>query len=97
MKKQKDVTVKFSSPIRYKSNLCLLILFLILWPPIGFLMILKNAYFIQGTSSFNLHYHGSWDWLYFWGIVFFPIAFVLLVLKGVDIVQRHKALSSITM
>ena len=88
MKKQKDVTVKFSSPVRYEGNLFFLIIFLILWVPIGILLLLENAYFIQGTSRFSLNYHGSWEWLYFWGIIFFPVAFVLIVLKGVDIVQE---------
>lgn len=88
MKKQKDVTVILSSPIRYKGNLFFLILFLIVWIPIGILLLLENAYFIQGTSRFSLKYHGSWGWLYFWGILFFPVALVLLVMKGVDITQK---------
>lgn len=30
-------------------------------------------------KNFKLHYHGSLFWLIFWLIVFFPIAFVLLL------------------
>jgi hypothetical protein len=92
MKKQKDVTVKLSSPIRYTGNIFFLILFLVLWAPLGIVLLLENAYFIQGASRFSLKYHGSWRWLYLWSIIFFPIAFVLLVLKGVYIVQKPKAL-----
>jgi hypothetical protein len=92
MKKQKTTTIKFSSPIRYKGSLILLILFLILWFPLGVLMLLKNGYLIQRTSNLSLNYHGHWGWLYFWGIIFFPVAFVLLALRGTDIVQKRKTL-----
>ena len=88
MRKSKDITVKFSSPLRYKGNVFFLIFFLILWIPIGILLLLENAYFIQNTSRFRLKYHGCWEWLYFWAIILFPVAIALMVIKGIDIIQE---------
>ena len=33
----------------------------------------------MGQGNFKLHYRGSLFWLIFWLIIFFPIAFVLLL------------------
>lgn len=33
----------------------------------------------MSENRFKLHYQGSYFWLIFWAIVFFPVAFVLLL------------------
>lgn len=88
MRKQKDGTIKWSSPIRYNGNLFLIILALVVWLPLGIVMLLENGYLLQGNSRSSLQYHGSWSWLYFWSLVLFPVVLLLLLLKGVTLVQR---------
>lgn len=41
------------------------------------------------TQRFKIHYHGSMFWLIFWLLVFFPIAFVLL-LTAVSFEVNHQ-------
>lgn len=91
MKKTRKTTrvVRFSCPIRYQGNLFFLILFLIVWLPLGILLALKNASIAKETSRFYICYQGKWGWLFFWGIFFFPIAILLLLIKGVDVVEEE--------
>lgn len=91
MQHKKKVTriTKFSSPLRYQGNLFFLILFLIFWPPLGMLLLIKNACIATKASKFYIIYHGKWNWLFFWGVFFFPVAFVLLFIKGVDFVNEE--------
>lgn len=81
--------VKFSCPIRYRGNLFFLILFLLVWLPVGILLALKNARFATESSTFYLSYHGTWGWLFFWGILFFPVAILLLLFKGIDVIEEE--------
>ena len=91
MKQMQKTTrvVKFSCPLRYQGNLFFLILFLIVWLPLGILLTLKNVSIAKETSRFYLSYHGKWGWLFFWGIFFFPIAILLLIIKGVDVIGEE--------
>lgn len=79
---------KISSPIQYRGNLFFLILFLIIWLPLGILLLLKHGSIASQTSRFYCQYHGSWNWLFFWGLLFFPIAVLLFLLKGVDVIEE---------
>lgn len=94
MKQTRKTTriVKFSSPIRYQGNLLFLILFLLVWLPVGMLLALKNARLATESSTFYLLYQGKWGWLFFWGVLFFPIAILLLLVKGVDVVEEETIL-----
>ena len=82
-------TTKVISPRWYSGNLFFLILFLIIWFPLGVLLLIKNGSISKENSRFYLKYHGSWNWLFFWVIVFFPIAVILLLIKGVDIIEEE--------
>lgn len=82
-------TTKIYCPRWYTGNLFFLILFLIIWLPVGILLLMKNASFAKDSSRFYLHYHGSWGWLFFWGIVFFPIAVILFLIKGFDVIEEE--------
>ncbi|MBX9805362.1 MAG: hypothetical protein K2Y18_06385 [Alphaproteobacteria bacterium] len=90
MEKRRKVTrlTKVSSPLQYRGYLFFLILFLIIWPPLGVLLLIRHACISVRNSKFYLVYHGSWGWLYFWGILFFPVAIVLLFVKGVDLIDE---------
>lgn len=81
-------STKASSPLRYEGNLLYLILFLILWLPVGILLLIKNGNITTRKGRFVCYYHGSWGWLFFWGVLFFPIAIVLLLIKGTDIIEE---------
>lgn len=84
-------TTKVSSPIRYEGNLFFLIFFLIIWLPVGVLLLMKNGRIATARSAFFLYYHGAWGWLFLWGILFFPIAILLLVIKGTDVMEEKTA------
>jgi hypothetical protein len=88
-KKTVHRSTKVASPFRYDGNLFLLILCLIIWFPVGLLMLIKHGRMCSQKSSFNCYYHGSWGWLYFWAILFFPIAIVLLLIKGIDVIEEQ--------
>ena len=82
-------TVKFSSPLHYRGSLVVLALSLFFWPPFLVILGVKNCFFEKEKKLFYCHYRGSWNWVFFWGIVFFTIAYLLLVLKGLDVVEEE--------
>ena len=82
-------TTKIYCPRWYSGNLFFLILFLIIWFPIGILLLMRNGSITKENSRFYLHYHGTWGWLYFWGFLFFPVAVILLLIKGVDVIEEE--------
>ena len=79
-------------PLQYHGNLVIFIiccLFLLL--PLVVVLLIKNGQFTKGNKSYRLMYSGSYGWLYFWSIIFFPIMIVLLVVKGVDVLEMKLA------
>ena len=82
-------TVKISCPTWYSGNIFFLILFLIIWLPVGILLLMKNGSIAKESSRFYLNYHGKWGWLFFWGVLFFPISILLLLIKGVDVIEEE--------
>jgi hypothetical protein len=82
-------TSKVYCPRWYGGNLFFLVLFLIIWLPIGLLLLVKNASISKANSRFYLKYYGSWFWLFVWGIIFFPIAILLFLVKGVDVIEEE--------
>lgn len=42
----------------------------------------------MATSTFKIHYEGSIFWLIFWLIIFFPVAFVLLLTAVTFVVNQ---------
>jgi len=78
----------YSLPFRYTGNLAILAISL-LFPPITIFLILKNMHFFRSDDWFYLNYPGSWGWVIFWSLIFFPISILLLVLKGSKLARIH--------
>lgn len=87
MKDKKQVISGY--PIRYLGNVLWPILFLIIYFPVGLLLLLLNLAIEKKGVFYSLHYRGSQGWLIFWTIVFFPIAIILAIIKGFDIVLHE--------
>ncbi len=85
---QKTRKTRISYPLRYEGNLFILIVLLIIWPPLGLILWVKNGSLIKAHSRFFIDYHGHYFWLFFWAILFFPIAIVLFLLNGADWVEE---------
>jgi uncharacterized membrane protein YqaE (UPF0057 family) len=77
--------------LSYSGSLILLIVFAICWPPLGVFLFIKNVRFHKDDSAFYLRYRGSWFWAIFWAILFFPIAVIIIAIRGADVVEeiRH--------
>lgn len=75
-------------PIKYLGNVFWPILFLILFFPVGILLLVLNTAIRKDGVFYSLRYRGSQGWLLFWTIVFFPIAIILAGLKGFDLVSQ---------
>lgn len=78
--------VRYSYPLSYKGNLFWLVLFLIIFPPLGLLLLLLNGCIKKEGVCYFLEYRGDKFWLYFWTIIFFPIAIILGAIHGFDVV-----------
>lgn len=76
-------------PIKYRGNIVLLVLFLILWFPIALVLLFKNAYIPKKNKIIYVSYHGNYFWLFFWAIFFFPIAMILIFIVGFDQVEEE--------
>lgn len=72
-------------PLSYHGNILWPILFLLLFPPVGLVLIGLNTCVRQNGVSYSLHYRGSEAWLIFWTVLFFPVAIILGFLNGFDI------------
>jgi len=82
-------TIKIPYPAWYSGNLFFLVFFLIIWLPVGILLLVKNGSIARGKSRVYLSYRGKWGWLFFWGVLFFPISVLLLLIKGVDVIEEE--------
>ncbi len=80
--------VKHSYPFKYKGNVVLFILCIIIFFPVGIILAIKNGVIQRDNKYLALSYRGSYGWLIFWAILFFPLAFILLLIKGVDVVEE---------
>ena len=76
---------KAEYPLSYSGNLLWPILFLLLFPPIGLLLIGLNSCVRHEGISYSLHYRGSEGWLMFWTIICYPVAIILGFLNGFDV------------
>lgn len=75
-------------PLKYVGNIVWPILFLILFFPVGILLLVLNTAVRKDGKYYSLHYLGSEGWLIFWTIIFFPVAIILGALNGFDIVTN---------
>jgi hypothetical protein len=79
--------IRYPFPIRYSGSLLWPALFALFFPSISLLLVMKNMCFIKNSSSFRLSYNGSWFWVFFWTIVFFPVGMVLFFFRGADVIE----------
>lgn len=80
--------VAFSWPVRYAGSVLLLIIVLCIRAPLGAMLLCKNSYVLKNGSRLSFRYHGSWFWLFLWALLFSPIAFLLLLINGVDVLSE---------
>ncbi len=78
----------YQYPISYNGNVLWPILFLLLFPPLGIILLILNTSVRQEGVSYSLHYRGSQFWLIFWSIVFFPVAVILGFITGFDAIGK---------
>lgn len=77
-------------PLKYLGNIVWPILFLILFFPLGILLLILNTAVRKEGIYYSLHYRGSQGWLIFWTIIFFPVAIILGALNGFDIIAHNQ-------
>ncbi|PIZ32490.1 MAG: hypothetical protein COY39_05315 [Alphaproteobacteria bacterium CG_4_10_14_0_8_um_filter_37_21] len=83
-------TVKMSSSsFKYRGSVFWLIFFLIIFFPIGLVLLMKNLARVKTSTTSYLEYGGSWKWVFFWAIFFFPIAFILLFFNGLSLIEEQ--------
>lgn len=74
-------------PFFYDGSIILLFISL-LFPPLTAALLFINGRIIRDDTAYFLAYKGSTGWLIFWIIIFFPVALVLLVINGVDLIKE---------
>lgn len=89
-KKSSNIYKVSEYPLKYLGNLVWPILFLILFFPLGILLLVLNTAVRKDGVYYSLHYLGSEGWLIFWTIIFFPVAIILGALNGFDIIAHNK-------
>lgn len=80
-----EVVVKAS--YRYEGSKFLLILFCLLFLPVGILILVKGLRIQKENHEYKLCYRGSFFWLCFWTVFFFPIAIILGIISGFELVR----------
>lgn len=75
-------------PLKYLGNIVWPVLFLIIFPPLGLLLLTLNTAIRRDGVFYSLNYRGSQGWLMFWTIVFFPVAIILAALNGFDVITH---------
>ncbi|MCI0382374.1 MAG: hypothetical protein L0207_04920 [Chlamydiae bacterium] len=78
-----------SFKIHYRGSLFWLIFWIIVFFPIGLILLFANGTFQSTSGSHRFHYKGSIFWLIFWIIFFFPVAIVLLLVNGFSITSTE--------
>jgi hypothetical protein len=56
-------------------------------------LLLKNGVWERNGKTWQCVYRGSWNWLLFWTLVFYPIALILFILRNPSWVGEDKTLS----
>jgi len=84
-------TVKISSnSFKYRGSIFWLVFFLVIFCPIGILLLIRNLARLKNSTTSYLEYAGSWKWVFFWGVFFFPIAFILLFFNGLSLIEEQR-------
>jgi hypothetical protein len=75
----------------YAGSVFWLIFWLIVFFPIGIILMFTDGKAQVDGKVYYTRYEGSRFWLCFWFVFFFPIALVLLVLNGISLITGEKA------
>lgn len=68
--------------LKYPRSKFWLIFWILIFLPIGLVLLFSNLRIISGHRAFRWEYEGARFWLYFWALLFFPIALLLGLFKG---------------
>lgn len=75
--------------LKYSHSKFWLIFWVIIFFPVGIVLLLSHMKIVSGDRTLWMDYDGSRFWLFFWAIVFFPIVFLLIFLNG-SFIKRTK-------
>ena len=62
---------------------------MLIWPPLGVLMFIRNGEMHKNGKMLNIYYHGKWFWIYFFSFPCFFISYLLLFSKGIEVHEIH--------
>lgn len=68
--------------MKYQYSLFWLIFWLIVFFPVGLVLLVTGIGFDTEEKSYRMMYEGSRFWLGFWMVVFFPVGLVLMFING---------------
>jgi Ca2+/Na+ antiporter len=71
-----------SQKFLFNGNIFVLIVLTLLFFPWAILYLVHRGSIKSVNSIKYIAYDGSWGWLYFWLIMFFPLCFLLFLFKG---------------
>ncbi len=74
--------------IKYSHNKFWLIFWILIFFPIGLILLLSHAQIVSGSRRIKMTYDGSRFWLFFWAFFFFPIAILLLIFNGAFVTKE---------
>ena len=71
--------------ITYPGSKFWLIFWLILFLPVGLVLLTTGGQFEWKGKAYRIQYDGSRGWLAFWTFIFFPVAILLFFLNGFSV------------
>jgi hypothetical protein len=71
--------------LHYAGSKGWLIFWLVLFFPVGLILLLTAGEFEVDGRKYFVRYNGSRKWLCFWTVFFFPITVILILLNGFSI------------
>ncbi len=77
--------------IKYSHSKFWLIFWILLFFPIGLVLLLSHAQIVSGSRKIKMEYDGSRFWLFFWALVFFPVAVLLFLFNGAFVASSRTA------
>ena len=80
-----QTTTKEKFGLKYKGSIFWLVVWMIVFFPIGLALVALNSEFDFGGKRYEAKYEGSQFWLLLWLICFFPIAILLIMFNGFSI------------
>jgi hypothetical protein len=68
--------------IKYSHSKFWLIFWILIYFPIGLVLLLSHAEIISSDRTLKMKYDGSRFWLFFWALIFFPVVLLLFLFNG---------------